>query len=167
MALDQLRNVNFGRNRANVTGSTGVGYALFDVSGAIVSPRTTVGVYQLSSGSGLYAAYISFPNSFRGQVVWDCPTITGSLGQLLSQSFAIEQYNVEENNPKVDDTYRTVSLMSGTLSQLYNISYGRWKIVSNQMIFYEDDNVTELVRFNLFDDLGNPTMDAVFERQKV
>lgn len=123
--------------------------------------RTTVGVYQLASGTGLYAAYVSFPDSFRGQLMWDTGTA------FPTASFATEQYNVEENNPKVDDINRAVTTMSGTLSQLYNISFGRWKIVANQMIFYQDDNATEVVRFNLFDDLGNPTMDQVFERRKV
>lgn len=166
MALDQLRNCNFGRNRSNVTGSTGVGYTLLDISGSVVSPRTTVGVYQLTSGSGLYAAYVSFPDNFRGQLLWDCPAITGSIG-ILSQSFATEHYDVEENNPNVNQTLQMLTEMSGTLSQLYNISFGRWKIVSNQMRFYKDDNVTEIARFNLFDDTGSPSMDAVFERVKV
>ena len=161
MALDQLRNCNFGRSRANATGSTGVGYTVMDVSGAIVQPRTTTGVYQLTSGSGLYAAYISFPDDFRGQIMWDTGTA------FPTASYATEQYNVEENNPRVDDIDRRTLQMSGTIGQLYDISFGRWKIVSNQMIFYKDDNVTEVVRFNLFDDTGNPSMDAVFERVKV
>jgi hypothetical protein len=161
MALDQLRNCNFGRNRSNATGSTGVGYTIYDVSGSIASPRTVSGVYQLTSGSGLYAAYVNFPNNFRGQIVWDTGTA------FPTASYAIEQYNVEENNPKIDDTLRVVTQMSGTISQLYNVSYGRWKIVSNQMIFYQDDNVTEIMRFNLLDDAGSPTMDSVFERVKV
>lgn len=154
MPLDQLRNVNFGRNRANATGSTGVGYTLMDVSGSITSPRTTAGVYQLTSGSGLYAAYVSFPSDFRGQIMWD----TGAA--FVTASYAVEQYNVEENNPKVDDTLRVAG-------SLYDISYGRWKIVANQMLFYKDDNATLVAKFDLFDDTGNPTMDAVFERVKV
>ena len=161
MALDQLRNVNFGRNRANATGSTGVGYTIMDVSGSIVAPRTTAGVYQLTSGSGLYAAYISFPNNFRGQVMWDTGTA------FPTASYATEQFNVEENNPKVDDTLRIVTQMSGTIAQLYDIQFGRWHIVGNQMIFYKDDNLTEVARFNLFDDTGSPSMDAVFQRTKV
>jgi len=160
MALQQLRNCNFGRNRSNATGSSGVGYTVYDVSGSALAPRTTAGVYQLVSGSGLYAAYINFPNDFRGQLVWD----TGSA--FPTASYAIEQFNIEENNPKIDDVHRTVNTMSGTLGQLYDSAYGRWKIVSNQMVFYKEDNVTEVARFNLFDDLGNPSMDAVFERQK-
>lgn len=167
MSLDQLRNCNFGRQRADVTGSTGVGYTLFDALGGVVTPRTTSGVYQLSPGSGLYAAYISFPDAFRGQLMWDCPSITGSLGRILSQSFATEQFNVEENNPKVNDIDARTIQMSGTIGQIYDVQYGRWKIVANQMIFYKDDNVTEITRFNLFDDTGAPSMDAVFERYKV
>lgn len=166
MSLLQLRNVHFGRSRANVTGSAGVGYALLDTTGTTSAPRTTVGVYQLVSGSGAYAAYISFPDNFRGQVLWDCPPVTTSGGLVLSQSYATEQYNYEENNPNVDSISQTIQLMSGTLSQLYRMNFGRWLITGNQMIFYADDNSTEVARFNLYDDLGAPTMDAVFDRRK-
>lgn len=160
MPLQQLRNANFGRNRANATGSTGVGYTLMDMSGSIVAPRTTSGVYQLESGSGLYAAYVTFPSDFRGQVMWDTGTA------FVTKSYAVEQYNVEENNPKVDDTLRMLTMMSGTLGQLYDISFGRWHIIGNQMVFYKEDNTTEIARFNLFDDTGTPSMDAVFQRTR-
>jgi hypothetical protein len=161
MALDQLRNCNFGLNRANATGSTGVGYTLLDVSGSTVLARTTTGVYQLISGSGLYAAYVSFPDSFRGQVMWDTGTA------FVTRSYAVEQANVEENNPVVNDTHRIINMMSGTLGSLYDISFGRWHIIANQMVFYKEDNVTEVARFNLYDDSVIPSMDAVFQRTKV
>lgn len=160
MSLDQLRNCNLGRSCANATGSSGVGYTLYDVSGSVIVSRTTTGVYQLTPNSGLYAAYISFPNSFRGQIVWD----TGSI--FPTASYAIEQYNVEENNPKIDETLSLVQQMSGTVAQLYDIQYGRWKIVGNQMLFYKEDNATLIATYNLFDDLGAGTMDSVFERRK-
>lgn len=160
MALQQLRNVNFGRNRANATGSTGVGFTLLDVSGSVVQTRTTSSVYQLSPDTGLYAAYVSFPNDFRGQLFWDTGTA------FTTASYATEQFNVEENNPRIDDIQRTVNMMSGTIAQLYDISFGRWHIIGNQMRFYKEDNVTEVCRFNLFDDLGAPSMDAVFQRVK-
>lgn len=253
MPLSQLRNVNFGRTRLNATGSTGVGYQLLDETGTVQSSRTTTGVYQ--TAPGIYAAYISFPDNFRGQVLWDTGTA------FLTASYATEQYNVEENDPRVALTYANtnyitssvdyisstlhvvsgtissiqtqVTQMSGTLNNVYdlvfdlsgtinilsssvnaisssatlisssaaiidnsvsmlsgaiadlagitgtlgsieskidrlvNIEYGRWHIINNQMIFYKEDNTTEVARFNLFDDSGNPTMDAVFERVKV
>ena len=161
MPLSQLRNCNFGRSKANATGSTGVGYTLLNTAGAEVQARTTVGVYQLTSGSGLYAAYISFPDSFRGQLMWD----TGAA--FPTSSYAVESYNVEENNPKVDDNWQMLNSITGSIGVIRDMTEGRWKIVSNQMIFYASDNVTEVARFDLFDDVGSPTMDAVFERTKV
>jgi hypothetical protein len=161
MPIFQLRNVNFGMNRANATGSAGVGYTVLDAAGSVVSPRTTLGVYQ--TAPGIYAAYIQFPDNFRGQVLWDTGTA------FLTTSYATEQYNVEENDPRVASTWQMVNDLTGTIQSLYDVSYGRWKIdkAANQMIFYKADNVTEVARFNLFDDNGVPTFDGVFERQKV
>lgn len=156
--LDQLRNANFGRSNADATGSSGVGYTLFDVSGSIVSPRTTVGVYQLESGSGLYAAYVSFPDRFRGQIMWD----TGAL--FPTKSYAVEQFNVEENDPVTYPTYSAVLQMSSSVETIRQFSEGRWRIVGDQMLFYDKDNTTLVATFNLYDDTGSPTMDAVFER---
>jgi hypothetical protein len=47
-----------------------------------------------------------------------------------------------------------------------NIEGGRWRIVSNQMVFYAEDNLTEIARFNLFDNAGTPAMENVFERRR-
>lgn len=285
MPLSQLRNVNFGRLKLNATGTSGVGYQLLDETGAIEAVRTTVGVYQ--TAPGIYAAYISFPDNFRGQILWD----TGTAFAVTYH--ATEAYNVEENDPKVALSYdillgltgsidsissgtqqisSSVSSISGTLStmestlnltygtvldisssvsiigdqvfdisgsmgvvisevqnlsssivtlsndlssslvvindaallisssaeiisgsaallsgavgslsglsgtldaieskvdRLVDIQFGRWHIIGNQMVFYKEDNATEVARFDLFDDGGNPTMDAVFERVKV
>ena len=159
MSLSQLRNVNFGRTRLNATGSLGVGYQILDIAGSVVTPRTTSGVYQ--TAPGIYAAYVTFPDKFRGQLLWD----TGST--FLTASYAPEQYNAEENNPNVDVVLDTIQEITGTLNSIYDIQFGRWRIVSNQMIFFKEDNSTEVARFDLFDDAGNPTMDAVFERTRV
>lgn len=158
----QLRTSNFGRSKSNATGSTGVGYSVYDTVGSIITPRTTVGVYQLVSGSGVYAAFVQFNDSFRGSVVWD----TGSA--FPTASYAIEEYNYEANNPLVDQMYATQSMMSGTLGQLYDIEYGRWRIdaATNKMIFYKADNSTVVAEFNLFDSVGTPTIDSVFDRRR-
>jgi hypothetical protein len=50
---------------------------------------------------------------------------------------------------------------------LKDIEGGRWRIISNQMIFYKSDNTTEVARFNLFDSAGNPTESNVYERERV
>ncbi len=47
------------------------------------------------------------------------------------------------------------------------IEQGRWKIVNNQMIFYDNDNVTPIRTFDLKNQQGQPTMQGVFERTPV
>lgn len=159
MALTQLRNVNFGKTLADKVGS--IGYTLVDSTGSVTSARTTTGVFQTVSGSGLYSANIVFPDGFRGQVVWD------SGNALSSTVYATEQFNIEENNPSVEEIKTIVTASAARIEQLYDIQYGRWKIVNNSMVFYKEDNVTVVATFNLLDENGNPTMDAVFDRRRV
>lgn len=161
MTLQFLQTVNFGRSRANATGSLGVGYTIYDVSGTVVTPRTVLGVYQLFSGSGNYAANISYPSNFNGSVLWD----TGIA--FLTASYASEQFNFEANNPSVDTVLQTVQTITGSIQTMLDMTEGRWKIVSNTMQFFKSDNTTLVATYNLFDDTGSPTMDAVFERVKV
>jgi len=168
----QLRSVEFGKFRSGVTGSQGVNYALLDVNGTTVFGPTTAGVYELASGSGCYAADIAFPDGFHGSILWECPSVTATYNGdsfFLTSSFATEQYNVEENDPKVADTWAMVNYITGSVEALYDQAFGRWKIdkTTNQMLFYAPDNVTLLATFNLFDDNGVPAFDGVFERRLV
>jgi hypothetical protein len=53
---------------------------------------------------------------------------------------------------------------------IYDYTFGRWAIdkANNQMVIYEPDNVTELARFDLKDENGNPTYSAAtFDRVRV
>jgi len=43
----------------------------------------------------------------------------------------------------------------------------RWKIENNQLIIYDDDGVTPILKFNLYDKFGNPTEINVYERKPV
>lgn len=45
-----------------------------------------------------------------------------------------------------------------------NIEGGRWHISNNQMIFYADDNTTEIARFDLLDENGISAEKDVFQR---
>lgn len=53
------------------------------------------------------------------------------------------------------------------LTKILNIEEGDWKIVGTQMIFYETDGITEIARFDLFDEDGNPSNESVFYRKRV
>ncbi len=152
----KLLSVNFGKLKADAVGVNGVGYKLLDQEGTVITARTTAGVYQ--AAPGIYAALITFSNDFVGQVIWD----TGA-HFFDTTSYASEDLNGIE---KLNDLYSVVTAMDERIQGIYDIQFGRWKIINNQMIFYKDDNVTEVVRFNLLDDAGNPSIDAVFERLK-
>ena len=162
MSYTLLQNANLGPSRANLTGSLGVGYTVLDEMGAVITTRTTTGVYQLASGSGIYGALVTYPDNFKGQILWDAPN-TGSLNQV----FAAEDQNYLNNNPKVDEIYTQLILVSGSVDFIRHIEGGRWKITGNQMIFYKSDNSTVVATFDLFDQFGTPTDNEVMERQRV
>jgi len=67
----------------------------------------------------------------------------------------------------VEDTNGRVVLIEGYAGFAAAVEGGRWLIENNQMIFYASDNVTEVARFNLFDEAGLPTETEVFERVRV
>jgi hypothetical protein len=50
------------------------------------------------------------------------------------------------------------------ITSLVSIATGRWRILNNQMLFFDCDNTTVLYRFDLFDAAGNPTDRSPFER---
>lgn len=140
MAITLVKNVNFGRS---LRGLATVGYTLINSVGGIASPRTATGVYEVGTLTGIYASQITFPTGFHGSILWD----TGG----DNPRYASEEYSPIEEQTQFN----------------YDISGGRWKIANNIMIFYKEDNVTEITRFNLLDDTGSPTMDDVHERVKV
>ena len=52
------------------------------------------------------------------------------------------------------------------VAQLQTIAKGHWKVVGYQLILY-DETEAVIVRFNLYDDLGQPTNSRIFERRPV
>lgn len=53
------------------SGLATVGYKLLSTTGAVILARTTSGVAEIGTGTGIYAVAISFPAGFTGAVVWD------------------------------------------------------------------------------------------------
>lgn len=60
-----------------------------------------------------------------------------------------------------------INVMQTDVTFIRDIEGGRWRIVGTQMVFYKEDNVTEVARFNLFDTNGSESASNVFERQRV
>ena len=85
-----------------------------------------------------------------------------------------------------DETARTVSPDSGSVEAIFQVSSqgtistdlalandiswikkierGRWKIVNNQLVFYDEDNTTIIRTFNLFNKTGQPASEDIYER---
>ena len=66
----------------------------------------------------------------------------------------------------------TAKPSSFTLDDIYNLQdkirkylTNRWKIENNQLIVYDDDGVTPILTFDLFDKAGQPTEVNVYERK--
>jgi len=77
-----------------------------------------------------------------------------------------EQHPVftEQDRDKLDN-------MADRLEYLINLEGGRWKIDrhTGQIMFYAENNITEIARFALKDKFGNPVVEAgqAFERVKL
>lgn len=62
----------------------------------------------------------------------------------------------------------TLSQMTNTnVTFLKDIEGGKWTVVNDQMVFFKADNLTEIARFNLYDEDGNATTTNVMSRERV
>jgi len=75
--------------------------------------------------------------------------------------------NLENQGGLTSEEHNKLMTIASDVDFIKSVQNGRWKIINNQMIFYKDDNITEIMRFNLFDINGNLTMRNVAERRKV
>lgn len=153
MPSEQVKTVNFGSTKSGLTGF--VGYRIINTVGTIVVDRTIEGVYETFPGSGIYAKLISFPDDFRGSILWD----TGGEKPV----YATEEYNFSENTNKVmwriEDLITQVKFIRG-------MTAGRWTLDANNqsMSFFSDEDGSLLVTYDLFDENGQPSIERVFDR---
>ena len=141
MAIKLVKTANFGKGKS---GLSTVGYRLLWLDGTLSGSRITSGVGEVIASSGIYSASVYFSTSFSGSIVWD----TGG----SSPSFAAEEY----------------SSVNEDVNFTRHLTAGRWKIdaTEKQMIFYKEDNTTEIARYDLKDRSGNASVDEILERVK-
>ena len=134
-----VKTVNFGKGLGNREGS--VFYQIFDTLGTGSVSRTSAGVYELGTNTGIYGSQVTIDQSFSGSIIWE---VTASNGNIV---FASDEVEVDTKLTR-------------------HFTVGQWEIKksTNEMIFYQDDNVTEIGRFDLKDSEGNPSTDTVFKR---
>ena len=87
MAKDVLHIANFGTSKA---GLLTVGFTVYNDDGSEHSARSTTGVSELGTNTGIYSAKVVLPNDGEFAVVWD----TGE----ATPRYAVETYKSQLNS---------------------------------------------------------------------
>ena len=134
-----VKTVNFGKGLSNLPAN--VYYSLYNTLGTATTFRSSGSIYQVGVGTGIYGSEISFSQHFSGSILWE---VTASNGNVVFASDEIE--------------------IDSRLTRHFTV--GQWEIdeSTREMIFYQDDNVTEMGRFDLKDSSGAPSTGEVFKR---
>ena len=133
-----LQTVNLGKTLGGKTSN--IRYTIYDTLGAESVAATNSGIYELGSSTGIYGAELNLSTQFSGSILWSVTDATSV--------FASEEIKIDQKMARYIHT-------------------GRWKIDKdeNQMIFYQDDNTTEIAKYDLLDDKGKPSVTQIFERK--
>ncbi len=135
-----LQTANLGKGYSGISGS--IRYQLFDTLGTSVLSARNTGIYELGTSTGLYGVQLDLSTQFSGSIVW---SINGN-----TNVYATEEVKIDQKMARYIHT-------------------GRWIVDenTNQMIFYQDDNTTEIARYDLFDRNGTSSIEELFERRLV
>ena len=138
-----LQTANLGKSQANK--ATDIRYEVFNTLGVSQGAAANTGVYQLGTATGIYGVQLDLSTQFSGSIVW---SINGN-----TNIYATEEIKIDQKMARYIHT-------------------GRWKIDNTNsaqpiMIFFEDDNTTEIARYELLDSSQNGSVTEIFERRKV
>lgn len=149
MAINIVKTVNFGTNKG---GLSAPGYRIVSTSGNLSGSRVASGIGEVISNSGIYSASIHIADNFTGHILWDSGEST-------------PVYASED----IDNQIHTLNMLSSSIDFTRQHQAGRWTIDTDtfQMIFYKEDNTTEIARYSLADESGSPSYTSVFTRTKL
>jgi|TARA_R100000030_G_scaffold24613_2_gene17879 hypothetical protein len=135
-----LQTANLGKGYSGISGS--IRYQLFDTLGSSVLSARNTGVYELGTSTGLYGVQLDLSTQFSGSIVW---SVDGN-----TRVYATEEVKIDQKMARYIHT-------------------GRWLVDenTNQMVFYQDDNNTEIARYALFDRNGVSSITELFERRLI
>lgn len=127
----------------------------------------TVRVYHLAAGSEVVdlvtTPLVQVPGTNTWRYIWTPESL--SVGHYFAEYTLIDTDGAEFVAAE-DIDIRDIARQAD-LAFVRQIEQGRWRIVSNQMIFYDTDGVTPLRVFNLKDINGIPSNVNIFERVPV
>ena len=139
-----LQTANLGKSQANKTSD--IRYEVFNTVGVSQGAAANTGVYQMGTNTGIYGVELNLSTQFSGSILW---SINGN-----SNIYATEEIKIDQKMARYIHT-------------------GKWEIITTdasnpaQMVFYEDDNSTEIARYNLQNKSGDPSVTEIFKRIKV
>ena len=96
-------------------------------------------------------------------------TNSAGLQVYTSGSGVTEQDKLDIADRVLDETlagHTTTDTVGDALRKARQMSVGRWKFndTTKTLTFYESDGVTPMVVFDMKDDVGNPTLEGIYER---
>lgn len=136
-----IQTSNFGKSLGGLKANTEI--SLYDTLGNIYATEnySSSSIYEIPVGSGIYGSELTVNTLFSGSIVW---TVTDGGG---GSHYATEEVKVDQKMARYIHT-------------------GNWIIDENtkQMVFYADDGVTEIARYDLKDRDSNASINEIFER---
>lgn len=138
-----------------------------DVTGGTVRVYHMVGLAETVDLSVTALAQVGVTNVWR--YVWTAPALpvgAYTAEYKLTDANAVVGMVDEDLIARTGLTEAQVTQLLVDLELIRKVESNRWKLDKNtlQMIFYDDDQVTPLLKFNLFDRNGAPNVEEVFER---
>ena len=93
---------------------------------------------------------------------------TGSMGAKLNDAASAgDPWGADPSGYPAGTAGYVLQAIGIDATLIRKIEEGRWKIVNNQMVIYDDNGTTPLRTFDLFDANGDPSSTSVFERVPV
>ena len=134
---------NFGRGLGDKLND--ITFDLYDTLGNLYNPSlyNHSAIYEMPPTSGIYGSELTIDTLFSGSIVWKVEKEPGSNDFV----YATEEVKIDQKMARYIHT-------------------GNWIIdeSTKQMVFYADDGVTEIARYNLKDRNSNASIDEIFER---
>lgn len=147
-----------------LTGQTPTFATYCDDSAVDITPLPTITELK----GGMYA----FTPSFRANkaLVYVIDAGLNSLARYYSDVKRPEEFDVDliaAAASSASDAADSADLAATAAIMVRKFQTNRWKIVSNQLVVYDDNGTTPFKTFNLLDQSGAPTMTNIFERVPV
>ena len=137
----KIKVVDFGSVNS---GLSTVGYTLYNVDGTTKKARTTSGVTEIGSGTGIYAAEIDFPDDWEGILVWDTG---GSDPVYATEEYLNQLNNIERESEKIRIIWNTLKNRFDYEAEILN----RLKELAKRKGLTQDDVKKALSSFRLKD----------------